>query len=71
MSEGNGAKVTKTLPPGAMALLREAELRVQLAQERFQHLITRVEAQFGVRLQGAQIAEDGTVTEAKQPEPAP
>jgi len=64
MSEGNGAK---KIPLAVLTQLQNAELRVQNARLAFDLLCAKVEQTFGVRLQGAQIADDGTVTEP-QPE---
>lgn len=60
----------KKLPPAVLSALQAAQLRVQLAQEQWNHLCTRIEARFGVRMQGATVADDGTVTELPPP-PAP
>ncbi len=58
----------KTIPVGVVNMLREAQLRLELAQERLNHLCTKVEAKFGVRVQGAQVLDDGTVIEVPPPE---
>lgn len=58
----------KKIPLQVLSMLREAQLRVQLAEEQFRHLVTKIEGRLGVRLQNAQIADDGTVIEAQPPE---
>lgn len=65
MSETNGAK---KIPLVVLSQLQIAQLRIQNAQLAHDLLCAKVEAAFGVRLQGAQVSDDGTVIEAPQPE---